>query len=67
MTASSLTPRSEVTVADLVEQGFTDDQIDALKALKACYPFVEYVDSATEWKRLQFLKWRVDQGDLQRV
>ncbi|HMM41085.1 MAG TPA: hypothetical protein PKA95_04210 [Thermomicrobiales bacterium] len=64
--ASSLTPRPEVTIADLVELGFTEDQIEALQALKACYPFVEYVDTTTQWKRLQFLKWRVDQGDLQR-
>lgn len=64
--ASSLTPRPEVTIADLVELGFTEDQIEALQALKACYPFIEYVDTTTQWKRLQFLKWRVDQGDLQR-
>lgn len=63
--ASSLSPRPEVTVADLVEQGFTEEQIEALKALRACYPFVEYVDTTTQWKRLQFLKWRVDRGDLQ--
>lgn len=64
--ASPLTPRPEVTIADLVELGFTEDQIEALQALRACYPFVEYVDTTTQWKRLQFLKWRVDQGDLQR-
>ncbi|HAX24924.1 MAG TPA: hypothetical protein DEU95_03970 [Chloroflexi bacterium] len=67
MMASSLTPRPEVTIADLVELGFTEDQIEALKALRACYPFVEYVDTATQWRRLQFLKWRIDQGHLQRL
>ena len=66
MMTSSLTPRPDVTVADLVELGFTNDQIEALQALKSCYPFIEYVDTATQWKRLQFLKWRVAQGDLQR-
>ncbi|HQZ89896.1 MAG TPA: hypothetical protein PLR44_07570 [Thermomicrobiales bacterium] len=65
--ASSLTPRPEVTIADLVELGFTEDQIEALKAVRACYPFVEYVDTATQWRRLQFLKWRIDQGHLQRL
>ncbi len=64
--APSLTPRPEVTVADLIELGFTEDQIEVLRALKSCYPFVEYVDTSAQWKRLQFLKWRVDQGDLQR-
>ncbi|HQX62354.1 MAG TPA: hypothetical protein PK593_02730 [Thermomicrobiales bacterium] len=67
MMASSLTPRPEVTIADLVELGFTEDQIEALKAVRACYPFVEYVDTATQWRRLQFLKWRIDQGHLQRL
>lgn len=66
MMTSSLTPRPDVTVADLVELGFTNDKIEALQALKSCYPFIEYVDTATQWKRLQFLKWRVAQGDLQR-
>lgn len=66
MMTSSLTPRPEVTVDDLVELGFTEDQIESLMALKACYPFVEYVDTSAQWRRLQFLKWRVAQGDLQR-
>lgn len=66
MMASSLTPRPEVTIADLVELGYTEDQIQSLQALRSCYPFIEYVDTATQWKRLQFLKWRVSQGDLQR-
>lgn len=67
MTAASLvTPREGITIDDLVEQGFSADEIDALSALKAAYPFVEYVDSASQWRRLLFLKWRFDNGDLQR-
>jgi hypothetical protein len=56
-----------VTVDDLVADGFTAEQIEKLSALKACYPFVEYVESASHWQHLLFLKWRYDNGDLQRA
>jgi hypothetical protein len=56
-----------VTVQDLVVLGFTGEQIDKLIALKAAYPFIEYVDSANQWRRLEFLKWRFERGDLQRL
>ncbi len=54
-------------ISDLIEQGFTDTQILQLRSLRSAYPFVEYVDSRRQWGRLQFLKWRVEQGDLQRA
>ena len=54
-------------IPDLIEQGFTDTQILQLRSLRSAYPFVEYVDSRRQWGRLQFLKWRVEQGDLQRA
>lgn len=56
-----------ITVEDLAEVGFTAEQIEKLSALKACYPFVEYVDNGNHWQRLLFLKWRYDNGDLQRA
>ncbi|HEX5164803.1 MAG TPA: hypothetical protein VFV93_05360 [Thermomicrobiales bacterium] len=68
MGAASLSPRTtEVTVDDLLAVGFTDDQIERLQALKNAYPFIEYVDTAKQWRRLEFLKWRYLQGDLQRA
>jgi hypothetical protein len=68
MGAASLSPRTtEVTVDDLLEVGFTADQIERLQALKNAYPFIEYVDTAKQWRRLEFLKWRYMQGDLQRA
>jgi hypothetical protein len=68
MSLGTLSTRpASITVDDLVEVGFTADQIEKLSALKACYPFVEYVESASHWQRLLFLKWRVDNGDLQRA
>jgi hypothetical protein len=67
MGAASLSPRTvEVTEDDLVAAGFTDEQIQSLTALKHAYPFIEYVDTAKQWRRLEFLKWRFLQGDLQR-
>lgn len=68
MGAASLSPRTvEVTAEDLVDAGFTADQIERLSALKSAYPFIEYVDTAKQWRRLEFLKWRYNQGDLQRT
>jgi hypothetical protein len=56
----------EITVDDLLEVGFTPDEIEQLRELKREYPFVEYVDSGRQWQRLQFLKWRYENGDLRR-
>jgi hypothetical protein len=68
MGAASLSPRTvEVTAEDLVEAGFTPEQVERLTALKSAYPFIEYVDTAKQWRRLEFLKWRYQQGDLQRI
>lgn len=53
-------------IPELIGMGFTDTQILHLRSLRSAYPFVEYVDSRRQWGRLQFLKWRVEQGDLQR-
>jgi hypothetical protein len=68
MSAASLSNRmDEVTVEDLLEMGFTTEQVERLTALKSAYPFIEYVDTAKQWRRLEFLKWRYQQGDLQRT
>jgi hypothetical protein len=51
-----------VSKADLEEAGFTAPQIDRLDQLKANYPFLEFTDSIDEFRRLNFLKWRVRHG-----
>lgn len=67
MTTTSLTVRNElVTVDDLEAQGFSHAEIQALSALRSAYPFIEYVDTSSQWQRLQFLQWRYQHGDLQR-
>jgi hypothetical protein len=68
VSATSLSNRTdELTERDLLDAGFTEEQVERLAALKSAYPFIEYVDTAKQWRRLEFLKWRYKQGDLQRA
>ena len=67
MSAASLSRTDEVTAQDLLGAGFTTEQVERLTALKSAYPFIEYVDTAKQWRRLEFLKWRYKQGDPQRA
>lgn len=67
--SGSLVERTQVpetSVDDLIEVGFSIDEIELLKELKREYPFAEYVDSGRQWQRLLFLKWRYENGDLRR-
>ncbi|RIK45908.1 MAG: hypothetical protein DCC58_05005 [Chloroflexi bacterium] len=66
---NSLVARSEspeITVDDLLEEGFSPEEIERLKELRQEYPYIEYVDSGRQWQRLLFLKWRYAKGDLRR-
>ncbi len=68
--AGSLVERIEApqtTVEDLLESGFSTDEIERLKELRNEYPFIEYVESGAQWQRLLFLKWRYQNGDLRRA
>jgi hypothetical protein len=51
--------RQTLTRADLALVGFTAEQIDALEALRACYPYIEFFDSRQELQRLRFMKWMI--------
>ena len=66
MSAALSTRTVEVTVQDLVDIGFTSSEIEKLAALKGHYPFLEYAESDSQWRRLLFLKWRFEHGDLTR-
>ncbi len=57
---------SPTTLPELRERGFTDEEMDRLVVLKASYPYIEFVDSEIHWRRLLFLKWRLESGDLHR-
>jgi hypothetical protein len=65
--ASLKLTQQSITVEDLHSLGFSQEEILALTALRAAYPFVEYVDTASQWRRLLFLQWRYRHGDLQRA
>jgi hypothetical protein len=54
------TPRA-TTAADLVEAGFTAEEIALLEELRQSYPAREFLETA-ELRRLAFLKWRVERG-----
>jgi hypothetical protein len=51
-----------VTEVDLEQQGFDPAAVAKIKALAACYPWIEFVDSDEEFRRLVFLKWRHTAG-----
>lgn len=53
------TTRITVTRSDLLAEGFTEAQVEALEALRAVYPYVEFFDSRQEIHRLRFMKWMI--------
>jgi len=59
MSMSLQTTRITVTRSDLLAEGFTTAQVDALEALRADYPYVEFFDSRQEIDRLRFMKWMI--------
>jgi hypothetical protein len=48
-----------LTRADMLAAGFTDSQVDALEALRANYPYLEFFDTRQVLQRLRFLKWMI--------
>jgi hypothetical protein len=60
MNNTSLHPtRITTTRSDLLAAGFTTTEIEALTALRATYPYVEFLDSRQELQRLRFMKWMI--------
>jgi hypothetical protein len=51
-----------ITREDLKNGGWNDEAIDRLLSLSERYPFVEFLDSESEWQWLRFLKWLRGQG-----
>jgi hypothetical protein len=51
------TQPSEPCRDQLAQLGFTPDQIERLERLRDAYPFIEFVESGEQWRRLVFLKW----------
>jgi hypothetical protein len=61
------TTTAPTTLHDLQAQGFTADEIARVQRLKDRYhPFRETCASNAEYERLNFLKWRYEQGRIPR-
>jgi hypothetical protein len=55
-----------VTRADLETNGFSPAQIERLEQLKSQYPYIEFIDSMSQFNRLAFLKWQLETGRVSR-
>lgn len=64
MSTTLQTTRITVTRSDLLAEGFTPSQIEALEALRAVYPYIEFFDSRQEIHRLRFMKWMIGRKPL---
>ena len=63
----NLTTTAPITVQALEAQGFTAIEITRLQQRKARYDgFQEYCESNREYEQLCFLKWRYEQGQIER-
>lgn len=52
-----------VTSAELLEQGFSPNEISKLKTLRDNWnPAAEHVESMLDWRRIQFAKWLYERG-----
>jgi hypothetical protein len=63
----SVQPRLDAPAEDALDQaGFSREEIERLRRLRDMYPYIEYVDSRSEWHRLRFVKWLYTQGQIQK-
>ncbi|HAX24876.1 MAG TPA: hypothetical protein DCX80_07550 [Chloroflexi bacterium] len=53
----SKTMATTITVADLIVQGFTPEQIGRLISLRERYASVEHICSVQECRYLEFVRW----------
>ena len=60
-------PRLDAPAEDALDQvGFSREEIERLRRLRDMYPYIEYVDSRSQWHRLRFVKWLYTQGQIQK-
>ncbi len=63
--AASTSTTSGISVSTLRGAGFTADEIARLERMRASYdPFREICESDQEYRRLSFLKWRYQHGEV---
>lgn len=67
MTAATATTTRDLEAAQLVEMGFSADQVTRLQDLKSSYSaFSEQFETEQEFQQVQFLKWRYERGEVER-
>ena len=63
----SVRPHLNAPAEDALDQaGFSREEIERLRRLRDMYPYIEYVDSRSQWHRLRFVKWLYTQGQIQK-
>ncbi|MGH9175575.1 MAG: hypothetical protein ACRD1H_14515 [Vicinamibacterales bacterium] len=64
MAASTIRRPKPVSKAQLKREGFSSAQIERLTILRGSYPMPEFVDSSSQFRKLEFLKWLYDTGKM---
>lgn len=57
-------PREPPAIADLLLEGFTAAELSRLLALRAVYPYQEWIVERRSWHWLWFLRWQHRAGEL---
>ena len=67
MTAATVTTTQSLEANHLTEMGFSDEQVAMLAQLKSSYSaFSEQFETEQEFQQVQFLKWRYENGEVER-
>ncbi|CAN5546148.1 hypothetical protein BH23CHL2_BH23CHL2_36260 [soil metagenome] len=66
MTAVPATTTRSLEASNLIEMGFSEDEVARLQQLKQSYSaFAEQFETEREFQQVQFLKWRYDRGEVE--
>lgn len=67
MSATPATTTRTLEASNLIEMGFSEDQVTKLQQLKQSYSaFSEQFETHNEFQQVQFLKWRYERGEIER-
>ncbi len=65
--ATATTTTTSLDAAQLIGMGFSQEQVSLLQQLKSTYSaFSEQFETAQEFQQVQFLKWRYENGEVER-
>ncbi len=67
MTAATVTTPRSLEASNLIEMGFSAEQVERLAQFKSNYSaFSEQFETHREFQQVQFLKWRYKRGEVER-